>query len=80
MTPSGLRVAFRYMGKRAGLAAFSPHDMRRAFATMAHRLGAPSRLVQVAGRWEDLRMVARYTPSLTAEDFDPYSPVRGLLG
>lgn len=81
VTPSGLRVMFRYMWKRAGLTrGFSPHDMRRAFATMAHRLGAPSRLVQVAGRWEDLRMVERYTASLTAEDFDPYSPVRGLLG
>ena len=81
VTPSGLRVMFRYMGVRAGLqGGFSPHDMRRAFATMAHRLGAPSRLVQVAGRWDDLRMVERYTASLSAEDFDPYSPVRGLLG
>ncbi len=80
LTTSGLRVVFRRIGQRAGLTAFSPHDLRRTFATLAHRRGAPSRLVQIAGRWENLEQLRNYTESLTAEDFAPYSPVAGIMG
>ncbi len=81
LTTNGLRAIFRRIGNRAGLPrGFSPHDLRRTFATLAVRRGAPTRIVQVAGRWEDEAMVSRYTQALTARDFDPYSPVEGLLG
>jgi integrase len=59
---------------------FSPHDLRRSFATLSSRLGAPSRIVQVAGRWSDLKMVEGYTQSLEASDFMPYDPVSRILG
>lgn len=80
LTTNGLRVIFRRLGQRAGLdQGLSPHMLRRAFASMALRRGAPTRVVQVAGRWEDESMVTRYTQDLTARDFDRYSPVEGLM-
>ncbi len=80
LTPSGLRCIFRKIGQRAGLKqGFSPHDLRRSFATLSSQLGAPSRIVQVAGRWSDLAMVERYTAGLNADDFAPYDPVSRIL-
>lgn len=79
LTSSGLRVNFRSIGKRAGLAQFSPHDLRRTFATLAIRNGAPTRVVQAAGRWSDVAMVERYTAAIQAEDFERYSPVESLM-
>jgi len=80
LTPSGLRCIFRRIGRMAGLEqGFSPHDLRRSFATMSHKLGAPTRIVQVAGRWSDVQMVERYTSSLSVEDMAPYSPVSHIL-
>jgi len=76
----GLRTIFRYMGHHAGIGLISPHDMRRTFATMALRNGAPSRLVQIAGRWASLNMVERYSQALTAADFEPFSPVNHAMG
>jgi integrase/recombinase XerD len=80
ITPSGLRVIFRRIAADAGLPHLSPHDLRRTFATLSHRNGAPSRIVQVAGRWHDLRQVEGYTQALEAEDFAPYDPVSRLMG
>lgn len=80
LTGHGLRVIFRRLGKAAGLAALSPHDMRRTFATLAIRFGAPTRLVQLAGRWEDLSLLERYTSALEAADIEQYLPVGRLMG
>lgn len=79
MSAEGLRTLFENIGKRAGLERFTPHDLRRTFATIAIRNGAPTRVVQAAGRWGDVSMVERYTQAIQAEDFDRYSPVEALL-
>lgn len=79
LTTGGLRAIFRQIGKRAGLAAFSPHDLRRSMAVQMHLLGAPSRMVQLAGRWEDIRQMERYTEDLAPEDVRPFLPVSALL-
>lgn len=78
LTPSGLRCICRKIGIRAGV-PFSPHDLRRSFATMSHQLGAPTRIVQVAGRWSDVSQVERYTSALEASSITPYSPVSHIL-
>jgi len=80
LTTDGLRAIFRVIGRRAGLARFSPHDLRRTFATMALRSGAPTRIVQVAGRWEDVRMVERYSQEINQSDLNRYRPIERLLG
>ncbi len=80
LTPWGLRAIFRQIGKRAGLAAFSPHDLRRSFARLSHLLGAPSELVRIMGGWKSQAQMKPYTESLGPEDFDPYFPVAGLMG
>lgn len=79
LTRDGLRVIMRYMGRLLGV-KLSAHDFRRTMATLATRNGAPARVLQVAGRWSDIKQVERYTASITAEDFDRYSPVHVLLG
>jgi integrase len=76
----GLRAVVRNWGKQAGFGQLSPHDFRRTFATLATRLGAPSRLVQVAGRWSSIEMVERYTRVLDARDIDPWLPITQVMG
>lgn len=81
LTPRGLRQLLAGIGKAAGLpAGLSPHDLRRSCATLKTRLGAPSRVVQVGGRWANLREVERYTATISLDDFAGYSPVGHLLG
>ena len=80
LTPSGLRVIFRGLGRAAGLPAFSPHDLRRTFATLTIKAGGSSRLVQIGGRWHELAMVERYTPGLELEDLARFLPMSGMLG
>lgn len=79
MTTGGLRALMRRWAVRAGLPALSPHDLRRTMATIAVRLGAPSRVVQAAGRWKSLEMVEHYTQSIEPEDMEPWSPVMGAM-
>ena len=77
VTRDGLRVIVRRWGEKLGY-KLSPHDLRRTFATLGSRAGAPSRLLQVAGRWSSIDMVERYTQAITADDFDAYFPVNWL--
>jgi integrase len=78
VTRDGLRVIVRRWGEKLGF-RISAHDFRRSFATIASKAGAPSRLVQVAGRWSNIEMVERYTQSLVPSDFDEFFPVRHIL-
>lgn len=80
MTRWGLRSTLERICKRAGVQGVSPHVMRRTFATLATENGAPSRLLQVAGRWKDIRMVETYTRTLQAEKIRPFSVVDRLMG
>lgn len=79
LTRYGLGCIIHKWGRRAGLGLLSPHDFRRTFAVLSTRLGAPSRVLQVAGRWSSLTMVERYTSSISAHDFEPYFPVEAIL-
>lgn len=80
MTRDGVRANFYKLSAKAGIERVSPHALRRTFATLALKGGAPSRLVQVAGRWSDITMVERYSQAIQPEDFDPYSPVNRIMG
>lgn len=78
ITRDGLRVTVRRWGEKLGF-RLSPHDLRRTFCVIALRAGAPSRLVQVAGRWSSIEMVERYSQSITVKDFRPYFPINSLM-
>jgi len=81
LTPEGLRGIFRKIGAAAGLAdGFSPHDLRRSCATLKTQLGAPTRTIQVGGRWSNLREVETYTRSISLDDFEKFSIVGHVLG
>jgi integrase len=80
LTYQGLRMVVKAWGVKTGIGALSPHDFRRSFATLATELGAPSRVVQIAGRWSDIAMVEHYTRALNLSSINPYSPISGILG
>jgi len=80
LTRSGIMIVCRRAARRAGVAHFSPHALRRAFATLAIGFGAPTRVVQVAGRWSDVGQVERYSAALAPGAVDPYAPVARLMG
>lgn len=75
MNRGGVKAIFRVIGKRAGLSAFSPHDLRRTMATLYTEAGAPTRWVMAAGGWRDFKTVERYTRRLVVQDVERWSPV-----
>ncbi len=77
LTREGVKGLCKVWGGRIGL-KLSPHDFRRSFATLSTIFGAPSRVVQVAGRWSDIELVERYTRSLSASEIEKYLPVGRL--
>ncbi len=80
MTRSALKTLFNTLARDARLEHFSPHSLRRSFATIATENGAPTRLIQAAGGWKSIRMVELYTRSVKAEKLAPYSPVNRIMG
>jgi integrase len=77
MTRCGLTCVVRKWGLKTGM-KLSPHDLRRSFATLSTIFGAPSRVVQVAGRWSDIAMVEHYTQEIDPEEIAPWLPVMQL--
>lgn len=77
LTREGLQGIVKQWGRALGI-KLSPHDFRRTFATLSTIFGAPSRVVQEAGRWNTLDMVEHYTASLKADEIVPYLPVTNL--
>jgi site-specific recombinase XerD len=75
MTSHGLRSLYRRFGRRAGIGYLSPHDLRRTMAMLLTEAHAPTRLVQVLGAWDDVRMVERYTRKLKAQQINAFSPI-----
>lgn len=71
LTTSGLRNILRRLGEKAGVKGVSPHAFRRAFACISTEAGAPSRVVQAIGGWNDIRMVERYTKALRVRKLYP---------
>jgi integrase/recombinase XerD len=78
LTKWGVKAIFKSWGIKLGW-KLSPHDARRTFATIATRLGAPSRTVQIAGRWSKIDMVQKYTENLELMAIAPYLPITAAL-
>ena len=79
LTRDGLKCIVREWGAALEV-SLSPHDFRRSYATIASVFGAPSRLVQLGGRWHNLEMVEHYTRALRLDAVRPYLPVANLAG
>lgn len=80
LTRDGLRAIFRALGIKSGVGLISPHDLRRTFATIATSTGAPTRVVQLGGRWQNIDLVERYTRALEVKAMRPYSPANAVMG
>lgn len=79
LTPNGLRAILKRIGKRAGVEDLTTHAFRRGGAVAQLEAGAPSRVVQMHGRWQTIGMVETYSQQLNAEAmFDRYSPIGQL--
>ncbi len=78
ITPGGLRNIVRKWGVQSGVGKLSPHDFRRSFAAISTLEQAPVRLIQMAGRWKNIKEVERYTRGLQLQEFDPYLPMRRI--
>jgi integrase len=78
LTREGLQGIVKRWGIRLGV-RMSPHDFRRSFATLATINGAPSRIVQEAGRWANIDMVEYYTQGISPSLISPYLPVSRLV-
>ena len=68
LTQNGLRVILRRIGQKAGVPGVHPHAFRRTFTVLLLKAGVPTRILQVLGRWRDLRMVERYSQALMAQE------------
>jgi len=79
MTRGGVRCIVGKLADRAGVAHLSPHALRRGGAVAMIEAGAPSRLVQIHGGWDDISMLEWYTQQAdAAKGFDRWSPVNGV--
>lgn len=79
LTRDGFGTMVRRWGEKVGF-KLTPHDLRRTFAVLSTRAGAPARVLQVAGRWSSLEMVEHYTARIEADDFRPWFPVAYVMG
>jgi len=77
LTGDGMGCIFKAWSKVIGF-KISPHDLRSSFATLATFYKAPSRTVQVAGRWASIEMVEHYTGNLQLEAIRPHLPMANL--
>lgn len=64
LTREGIKLLCKHIAARAGVRHFSPHALRRTFATLSVENGCPTRLVQEAGGWKSLVMVETYTRAI----------------
>jgi integrase len=79
LTKKGLQRLLSNLGEAQGIPNVSPHAFRRAFACLLIEQGAPNRLVQAFGRWQNETMVKRYTAGLEASRlYEQYSPTNFL--
>jgi len=78
LTVNGIKTTVRRWGEAVGF-KLSPHDFCRTFAILSTQNGAPSRVVQAAGRWANIEMVEHYTRNLEQEAIRPYLPIERLL-
>lgn len=78
MTRGGVRCILGKIAGRAGVPHLSPHALRRGGAVAMIEAGAPSRVVQMHGGWDDLSMVDWYTQAAdVSKVFDAFSPANG---
>lgn len=77
ISKAGIQTLFKRWSKKVGFLV-SPHDLRRGMATISTKNNAPTRIVQVAGRWSDINMVEHYTRTIEAQAIQQYLPMHNL--
>lgn len=78
MTRQGMRYACDRWAGLIGVDKISPHDLRRTFAEMALRNGAPDEIVRRQGGWSSETMLRLYARNLSADAIKPWLPMNKL--
>jgi len=79
LTGRGLYEIIKKIGDRAGVDKASVHAFRRGFAVKLSEDGVPDNVLKDLGRWEDVKMIKRYTAGMNAGRLFPqYSPMDHL--
>jgi site-specific recombinase XerD len=79
LTRQGIKLLCLDLARRADIPRFTPHALRRTFATLATEYGCPSRLLQDAGGWSSVTMLEIYAKAVQLRAFDQYSPLIRLM-
>jgi len=79
LTREGAKILCVDLSRRAGVERFTPHALRRAFATLATEYGCPGRVLQEQGGWSSPLMVEKYTKAVRLKAFEKYSPLMGIM-
>ncbi len=65
---SGMQTMLRRLRRHSVDTLWTPHALRRTFATSLLRAGADVFTLQMLGGWKDLEMPRHYSQSLRMED------------
>ncbi len=79
LTTRGLRVAVAGWGRAAGIGQLSPHDLRRTFASVTTKLGAPEDVVMKGGGWRNHEVFRLYTIGVDSSDLAPWFPTKAAM-
>jgi len=79
LTTRGLRVAVAGWGRAAGIGELSPHDLRRTFASVTTKLGAPEDIVMKGGGWRNHEVFRLYTIGVDSSDMAPWFPTKAAM-
>jgi integrase len=77
LTREGLQTIVKKWGTAIGQ-KLSPHDFRRTYTRLSLKNGAPTRTVQLGGRWSNIAMVELYSQDLEQDEIRPYLPIHNL--
>jgi site-specific recombinase XerD len=79
LTTNGLCSDLRKIGNKAGCKGVTTHAFRRGFAVKLSAIGVPDNILKDFGRWEDVKMIKRYTQAQqVGKLFPQYSPMDNL--
>jgi integrase/recombinase XerD len=79
LTTNGLCKALNKLGNRAGVKDVNTHAFRRGFAVHLQEMGVPDSVLMDFGRWNDVKMIRRYTAARQAKRlYQKHSPMDSI--
>lgn len=77
LSREGLQTIVKKWGAALGI-KLSPHDFRRTYTRLSLKNGAPTRTVQLGGRWSNIAMVELYSKDMEQDEIRRFLPIHNL--